>query len=339
MDYVDVDGFSLHLMANPPLPTVEMLARASCIICVQLPPNLRHASQVVNLDLLQIIVSGTGHITNSPFWRSLPEGAYLNFANATGLQVSSIGEHALAGALMLNHKLDTLVIAAANEKRWFDNSRLGGHYVRELRGMTVGILGYGAIGRETARMFASMGCAIHAATRSGSIRPLESFRVLGTGDPEGQLPRQVFATTKPDSLRAFFASCDVVVNSLPSAPENRRIVGEAALRAMKDDAILINVGRGDTVHTDVLVEALMAEPSAKGSMAEGGNLCIGGASLDVTDPEPLPANHPMFSLPNCIITPHSAGLSTSYLERAVELISENVTRVRDGRAIINQVHV
>jgi len=281
VDYIDVDGFSLHLLANPPLPTTEQLARASTIVCVQLPPNLRHASQVVNLDLLQIIVSGTGHITSHPFWRSLPEGHFLRFANATGLQVSSIGEHALAGALMLNHKLNTLVIAAAQDKRWFDNSRLGGHYVRELRGQTVGILGYGAIGRETARMFASMGCAVHAATRSGSIRPLESFRILGTGDPEGQLPRQVFATSNPDSLRAFFASCDVVVNSLPSSPENRRIVGEAALRAMKDDAILINVGRGDTVDTEVLVQALQGVPSVKGAASEEGNLVIGGASLDV----------------------------------------------------------
>lgn len=327
-------------MSNPPLPTIEQLARASTIICVQLPPNLRHASQVVNLDLLQIIVSGTGHITNSPFWRSMPEGAYLRFANATGLQVSSIGEHALAGALMLNHKLNTLVLAAAQEKKWFDNSRLGGHYVRELRGQTVGILGYGAIGRETARMFASMGCTIHAATRSGSIRPLESFRILGTGDPDGQLPRQVFATSRPDSLRAFFSSCDVVVNSLPSSPENRRIVGEDALRAMRDDAILINVGRGDTVDTNALVRALEAQPAGKGALVEeGGNLKIGGASLDVTDPEPLPANHPMFSLPNCIITPHSAGLSTSYLERAVELITENVERVREGRAVINEVRL
>lgn len=95
---------------------------------------------------------------------------------------------------------------------------------------------------------------------------------------------------------------------------------------MKSDAIFVNIGRGTTVDQDALVEALSAT---------SGPLKIGGASLDVTEPEPLPNNHPLWSLKNTIISPHTSGVSIHYFTLAADLLRENVERLRAGQLAFN----
>lgn len=158
--------------------------------------------------------------------------------------------------------------------------------------MTVGILGYGHLGRECARLSSAFGSRIVACSREGSAKPIQGYHVAGTGDPEATLPQKWFRT-ETASLHAFLAECDVVVNCLPHSAQTHHILGEAELRAMKNDSIFINIGRGNTVDQVALVEALKAPDSS-----ESGALKIGAAGLDVTDPEPLPDGHELFTMPN-----------------------------------------
>ncbi|KAM0756341.1 hypothetical protein T439DRAFT_321042 [Meredithblackwellia eburnea MCA 4105] len=333
--YYPVDGF--HLSPTAPTPSASELAEADVLFAVQLPRNLTSITQTPRLKLLQGLSSGVGHILAGEFWKSIPADHGLVFANSTGLQVAPIGEHVVASILMLWHRLPTLIIKAHETEEWVSNAELGGHYVREMRGATIGILGYGAIGREVARLCSAFGTTIIACTRTGVPSPLSvsAYQVPGTGDASSSIPLRHFATTDRASFHSFLQQCDVVVNTLPGSPANEGLIGEDELKAMKGDALLINIGRGTTVCTEPLIEALMARRSKDELVSSSGTLRIGGASLDVTNPEPLPAHHPLFKMDNCIITPHSSGLSTAYLGRGVALLSENVCRLRSGKKLLN----
>lgn len=201
----------------------------------------------------------------------------------------------------------------------------------------MGIIGYGHIGRETARLSLVFGSKIHALTRSGAPTPNTGFTLPSTGDPDGSIPFKYFTTQSKSSIKEFFESCDVVVNTLPALPETEGFVGEEEFRAMKGDAVFVNIGRGDTVVTNALLAALKGVKSPTEEDSSTGSLRIGAASIDVSDPEPLPDGHELFTLPNVIITPHSSAMSTSYFHLATELLGVNVGRLREGKGALNAV--
>jgi phosphoglycerate dehydrogenase-like enzyme len=128
----------------------------------------------------------------------------------------------------------------------------------------------------------------------------------------------------PDRLHEALAGADVVVVALALTPETRGMVDARALEAMEEHAWLVNVGRGGQVVTDDLVAALRAGT-------------IGGAALDVTDPEPLPDGHPLWALPNCIITPHTANTLDMVVPQLSERIRENVRRFAAGEPLVGLV--
>lgn len=210
---------------------------------------------------------------------------------------------------MLLHRLHTITYKLRADKEWFRAEAAWGSYIREvryspffslsssfsdrpssicppsllltqLRDLTVGIIGYGHIGRETARLAAGAGARILALNRAGAASAESGYIIPGTGDPDGSLPSKYYSTTVEEETLAFFSACDVVVSTLPDSEATRGFVGEKELRAMKGDAIFVNIGRGTTVVQDKLIEAL------KGVQAEGeeegatGSLRIGGASLE-----------------------------------------------------------
>ncbi|KAK4056191.1 hypothetical protein OIO90_002632 [Microbotryomycetes sp. JL221] len=123
------------------------------------------------------------------------------------------------------------------------------------KNLNVGILGYGHIGREVARLATCFGARVSACTRLGRKTSLPCL-YSGQGDPEGNLPEAWYQSSESASVGAFLKACDVVVNMLPSAPENVGFFGREQFRAMKDSSLFINVGRGDTVDQAALVEAL-----------------------------------------------------------------------------------
>jgi phosphoglycerate dehydrogenase-like enzyme len=149
----------------------------------------------------------------------------------------------------------------------------------------------------------------------------EGYVVDGTGDPEGVLPERFYA---PAALHELLAASAAVVLALPGTDETRGIIDEAALRAMRPSGFLINVGRGSAVDELALERALR----------EG---WIAGAALDVVREEPLAADHPLWSVPNLLLTPHIAGIDSHYEDRAAALFCENLRRYVAGDRLLNVI--
>ncbi len=177
---------------------------------------------------------------------------------------------------------------------------------RVLAGSEVLILGRGGIGATLARLLAPFGVRITVLGRKQT--PLDWAERVVT----------------MESLNRCLALADVVYVAVPLIPETDGLIGEHQLRAMKPSAILVNVARGRHIVTDDLVHALR----------EG---WIAGAGLDVTEPEPLPDGHPLWSLPNCLITSHSSNSMATYRAGLAARVSANVERYLGGRNLLGVV--
>ena len=175
-----------------------------------------------------------------------------------------------------------------------------------LAGRTVGIAGAGAIGRETIARLRPFGVRVLALTSSGR-------RVPGAD-------RSLAA----DALHDLLAESDYVVLALPLTRETRGVVAARELELIGPEGWLVNVGRGALVDTDALVRAL-----------EAGR--VGGACLDVTDPEPLPPDHPLWGFDNVLVTPHVANPPGTTEGPFARLVEENVRRFREGRELLGEI--
>lgn len=181
--------------------------------------------------------------------------------------------------------------------------------IEELHGKTVGIVGYGEIGRAVAERARPFGCRIVALRR----KPEQS-----AADP---LIDQAYAPAQIDEM---IAACDFVVAAAPLTPSTRGLIGSRQFAAMKPSAVVINIGRGPVVDEAALVAAL-----------ESGK--IRGAALDVFDVEPLPAGHPFYKLRNVLLSPHSADHTPGWKDRAVQFFMENFARFYKGEPLENVV--
>src|SRR5262249_48375121 len=157
----------------------------------------------------------------------------------------------------------------------------------ELRDKTLGIVGYGSIGRELARLTQALGMRVLAVKRSANDARDTDYVPVFPGDPHGLLPERIFA---PSQLRTMVAESDFLVIIAPLTPETAGLIDEAELRLMKPTSYLINVGRGPLVNMTSLARALRER-------------WIAGAAVDVFEPEPLGAESPFWEIPNLLITP------------------------------------
>jgi len=169
------------------------------------------------------------------------------------------------------------------------------------------VVGLGGIGTEVARLGHGLG-----------------MHVIATRNSRREGPDYVEYVGLADEYRSLAARADVVVNAAPLTPDTRGMFDAAFFAAAKDGAFFINIGRGESVVTDALVAALT---SGK----------LGGAGLDVTDPEPLPPGHPLWSMRNVIVTPHIATSSDFRDERTLTLVVENVRRYIRGDKLLSVV--
>jgi phosphoglycerate dehydrogenase-like enzyme len=149
----------------------------------------------------------------------------------------------------------------------------------------------------------------------------DTFRLDGTGDPEADIPDRIYPV---QALHSFLGECDVVVVTVPLTADTHHLINGAALKAMKPDALLINVARGDVIHEEALIKALK----------EG---MIAGAGLDVFSEEPLPEDSPLWELPNVLMSPHVSGFTPHYDDRATDLFAENLRRFIVGEELMNVV--
>lgn len=218
------------------------------------------------------------------------------------VQGPEIADHAMAMLLTLTRRINMFVTNRTKET-W----RAGGYDGIELRGKTAVIIGVGGIGTQIAIRASAFG-----------------MTVIGV-DPESKpfLPF-VSKIVKPDQLDEVVPLADVVFVSAPHTPKSHKMMGPKQFDEMKKNSYFVAVSRGGVYDMPALVKALDSRQLA-------------GAGVDVTDPEPLPAGHPLWKFDNAIVTPHIAGQSDHSRERMYGTVRENIIRFVDGRPMINVV--
>jgi phosphoglycerate dehydrogenase-like enzyme len=225
--------------------------------------------------------------------------------NSRGMSADTIAEHVLAVTLALFRQLPR-AWAGQTSRTWTQDA-IGASGNRTVAGSRVLVVGLGSIGRAAAARFDSLGAVVTGVRRSA-----------------GTPPPGVAAVHPPAALHDLLSEADVVVVSAPHTPATRRLIGHRELSAMRRDAILVNVSRGQLVDEAALADALA-----------GG--VIGGAALDVFEREPLPPESPLWSSPNVLITPHTAGFRRDHWDATVELFAGNLRRYERGEPLRNLV--
>ena len=277
--------------------------------------NLPKPEMVPNLKWAQNSLAGVETLLKS----DLAHKSGLLITSASGTMVATMGEYTMMAMLMLAHKIPE-IIQLQRKKEWGNNLSKA-LQPQDLRGLTVGIVGYGSIGREVARLLQPFGMTILAAKKNMMKLEDEGYSPAGLGDPEGKLFTRLYPI---EALKGMLSECDYVVIALPHTPETHHLFDKEVFDAMKPGAFLVNVARGGMVKDEDLVAALK---SGK----------VAGAVLDVFDPEPLPADSPYWSLPNVIITPHVSGVTADLMDDVVELFAVNLKRYLSGQTLYNRV--
>lgn len=245
--------------------------------------------------------------------------ADIQITSVSGIHATPIAEYCLGMMLALNMRLPAMH-DLKREKHW-PKDRHAGFGPAPLRGKTVGIVGYGNIGRELARLAAALGMNVLAAKRD--VMRLEASDTFmmddDTGDPSGDIPARIYPG---QAVPTMARECDFLVVTVPLTTGTHKLIDGRVFDAMKQSAFFVNIARGDVVDEPALIEALQSNR-------------IAGAALDVFTEEPLPPTSPLWALPNVIISPHIAGNTPDYVERAARVFSENFRRYVERRPLVN----
>jgi len=256
-----------------------------------------------NLRWVQNYFVGIDRCTDNEL---LLEGKVL-LTNTKAIPGPGMAEHTMAMMLMLARKMP--VYYRQQQRSEWRRLPDAGKQVLEVNGKAMLVVGLGGIGRQVAKRAHGLGMRV-IATRNSSRKGPDYVEYVGLADETMELARKV----------------DVVVNITPLTDETTGMYNREFFRAMKPTAFFINIGRGKSVVTEDLMVAL-------------NNNEIAGAALDVADPEPLPANHPLWKIPNVIITPHNSAPSDQMLERFWTLVRENLRRYTAGEPMLNVVDI
>lgn len=232
----------------------------------------------------------------------------LTVTTMSGAAATQVAEYVLTMLLTFGRQLPALI--ANQKKAEWPKDRWERFKPRELRNSTVGIVGYGSIGRQIACLLRQFGATV-LATKHDAMRPIDAgYAPEGVGDPQGDLVHRLYPA---QALKSMVKDCDFIVVAVPLTSESRGMIDAQVLFACKPTAYLIDVSRGGIVDHTALVKALVEHKLA-------------GAALDVFPEEPLPKKSPLWEMPNVIVTPHIAGISAHYDERAMALFAENLSR-------------
>lgn len=257
-------------------------------IDIVVPPYMSMSTLLEKLDGVEVGFVQGQSIGYEGIADLLPAG--MRFANASSVHETSTAELALALALAAQRHLPAYV-RAQDEGRWAPD------FADSLADRRVLLLGYGGVGKAIAARLA--GFEVEMTAVASRARNEDGMPVHGV-----------------DELPELLATAEIVIASLPGGDATRHLLDDAALRALPDGALIVNVGRGGLIDTDALVDHLRR-----------GRLRV---ALDVTDPEPLPEDHPLWSLPGVLIAPHVGGASSAMRPRIAKLVRSQIERAVAG---------
>jgi phosphoglycerate dehydrogenase-like enzyme len=281
--------------------------------------TLRHfpdPAQASHLRWIQMHTAGIDHAIDQPIMQAQD----VEVTNSSGVHAVQTSEFCLMMMMAFAYKLPQILAYQAIPEWPRRPHEVFAPF--HLRGQTLGIVGYGAIGRELARMADALGMQVLAIKRN-VMRPADydTYRISGTGDPEGEIPLRIYP---PEAVASLARESDFLVVVAPLTPNSRALVNADVLAAMKRTAVLINAARGAVIDEAALISALAAQQ-------------IAGAALDVFEEEPLPTTSPLWNLDNVIISPHVAGNSAHYHDKCADVFIENLTRYLENRPLLNRV--
>jgi phosphoglycerate dehydrogenase-like enzyme len=288
-----------HVRVTDAAPSVEITRHATSILNWTGPKQLLRETFLACPNLRWVHSRGAG--VDSVLFPELIESDVV-LTNGKGSFSAALGEFALAAILYFAKNIPRL--------RKQQAARLWEVFeVNRIAGQTVGIIGYGDIGRAVAERVHPMGMRVLATRR----------QIPSTPDP---LVERYFA---PADLRAMVALCDYVVAATPLTEETRHMIGDAVFGAMKSSAIFMNLGRGPVVDEEALIKALSAGT-------------IRGAALDVFEKEPLPSDSPLYGMDQVLLSPHSADVTSDWLDRAMDLFLDQYHRFKSDEPLRNVVN-
>lgn len=296
----DLRVYNTHTLADIPaeaLSDADVLYTAGDLPMPEAAPALRW---------VQVHSAGVDSLIRHPlFLRAEQAGRPIALTTAAGVHGPNISEYVLMMMLAFAHRLHRAF--EMMQRRVWSHDRIA-FLPDELYGATVGVIGYGGIGREVARRCQAFGMRVLVMRHSGRAAPAQAG----------------IEFVARDNLRALLSASDYVALAVPLSPQTYHLIDRDAIACMKPNAVLVNIGRGDVVDEAALIDALSEKR-------------IGGAALDVFHREPLPADSPLWRLDNVILTPHIAGITPKYDERAGALFAENLRRHIAGEPLLNRV--
>jgi len=273
--------------------------------------------QAPNLRWIQLHSAGANHALKHD---TIQDGD-ITVTSASGIHATQIANYCMMMILAFQFQLPGMM-AYQRQNTWPEKQYEIFRPV-DLNKKTVGIVGYGSIGRELARLAKSFGMTVLASKRSlKHLQESETDYSEGEGDPEGTIPERIY----PSEATATMASAsDFLVVTLPLTDATRHTVNADVFAAMQPSSVVINIGRGAVIDEQAMIAALQ-----KGQIA--------GAGLDVFEEEPLPEASPLWQMENVLISPHISGNSASYNEKAARLFISNLERYLQKKPLMNVVN-
>lgn len=291
----------------------------------------QHPSDVPDLELVHLTSAGSNQMQGQPLYTDTD----VTITTSSGIHGPQIAEWVIMTGLVASHKYKQLY-ELQKQRRWGKqgSEQTDFHTVRDMVGRRIGVLGYGSIGRQVGKVAKAMGMEVVAYTATpkdtDEKKKDRGFIVPGTGDPDGEIPVEWFSGLDKESRINFLKQdLDWLVVSVPLTEQTRHFLSTEEFSALsnggKKPAFVTNIARGPIIDQPALIESL-----------DDGTLV--GAALDVTDPEPLPADSPLWGMENVIVTPHISGIGESYTERTFKVLEENLGRREKGEKLINVVN-
>ena len=280
---------------------------------LRVPDELMRQSP--NLKWIQLMSAGADHIMRGV----LAERTQVVVTTASGTAATPIAEYTLGSMLAYVHGMH--VSMRAQFRREWHRTTSFVDSIDVLRGKTLGVIGYGSIGRETARLAQAFGMKVLALKRNPADHSDPGWNPPGVGDPEGKIPAGFYG---PDEREAILRESDFVLLTLPLTSHTRKFIGKKELAVMRPHAYIVNIGRGECIDQNAPIEALREKR-------------IGGVGLDVFEREPLESESGLWDLENAILTPHVSAMFSDYYGTCCQLFAENLRRYHSGQPLFNLV--